>query len=146
MIEYVSLSIWSSWRKTVPYEISFSGPDEIIQIRVWGLVTKDEYDAVLKRVRLLRVQQSCKRFLANASEIRTRGIISTTAAFNFGVNLARGAADGDIRVALVLPTDLPSIIDVQFVAGVAARHGLLIDAFPTPEDARAWLIRDPKDG
>ena len=124
----------------MPYEVSYDEKDEIILLRASGKVTQQEhYDAHHKAFRLSGENKS-SMMLVNLQDIDTSKT-STQDCFDFGQFLAEADIDPSTHIAVLMPKDLDSGNDVQFVTTVATNRGRNIRRFETSEEAKKWLLK-----
>jgi hypothetical protein len=123
----------------MPYEVSFDKHDKIVFLRASGLVTHEEHEAARRQAAQLCRENKCLRILADLQELDTEKS-STLNCFDYGEALAQENIPHLTRIAIVLPTDLDSSMDIQFVSTVSANRGRPTLQFKTIEEAKQWLL------
>jgi hypothetical protein len=122
----------------MPYEVSFDEQDKIVLLRASGLVTHEEHTAARRQAAQLCRERKCSRVLSDLRELDTEKS-STLNCFDYGESLAQEVPPS-IRIAIVLPTDLDSSEDIEFVSNVAANRGRPTLLVRTIEEAKQWLL------
>jgi hypothetical protein len=122
----------------MPYEVSYDKEDNIVLLRAFGMVTHEEHEAARRQAAQLCRENECTRILANLLELDTKKS-STQNCLDYGEALAKENISFSTCIAVVLPTDLDSNKDIQFVTTVAANRGRPTFQFKTVEEAKEWL-------
>jgi hypothetical protein len=123
----------------MPYEVSFDEQDEIVLLRASGLVTHEEHTAARRQAAQLCRENKSSKILADLRKLDTEKS-STLNCFDYGESLAQENISLSTLIAIVLPTDLGSSEDIEFVATVAANRGRAPLLFKTIEEAKQWLL------
>jgi hypothetical protein len=124
----------------MPYEVSYDKEDNIVLLRAFGTVTHEEHEAARRQAVQLCSENGCTRILADLLELDTKKS-STQNCFDYGEALAQENISYSTCIAIVLPTDINSIEDIQFATTVAANRGRPTFRFKTVEEAKQWLRR-----
>jgi len=124
----------------MPYEVFYDEKDKIVMLRASGKVLQQEHDDAHRQAFQLAGEKKSLMIFVDLQDIDTSKT-STQECFNFGQFLAEKNIDRATRIAVVMPKDLDSGEDVNFVTSVATNRGRNIRQFATPEEAKNWLLK-----
>lgn len=124
----------------MPHEVSYDEKDEIVLMRAFGKVSPEEHIVARKEAARLCREKKCLKVLGDMRDLDTEKS-STQDCFDFGESIALEDIDPETRLAVVVPKDLNSGQDVQFVSTVAANRGRFLWQFKTIEEAKEWLLK-----
>ena len=123
----------------MPYVVETDRDNQTIIARVSGRATHDEHRAAREKAAQSCFDNGFKRLLVDLRNVDTTGVSTPESTFEFGELLAGDARLKNIRIAHLMPKQLLSRIDVDFVASIAEIRGKTTGRFATPEDAMQWL-------
>ncbi len=125
----------------MPFDVSFDAEMRIVTVRVYGSATREDHYAALRQSQQLCAQHGCRGVLVDLRELDASGV-TTLGCFSFGESMATSKESRGIRFANVLPEEVQSARNINFVSTVASNRGALTQEFTTIEDAKTWLLQD----
>jgi hypothetical protein len=124
----------------MPHEVSYDENDKIVLMRAFGKVSPEEHIVARQQAAQLCREKKCLKVLGDLRDLDTEKS-STQDCFEFGESIVLEDIDPDTRLAIVVPRDLDSSQDVQFVSTVASNRGRFLWQFKTVEEAKKWLLK-----
>ncbi|MCP4581581.1 MAG: hypothetical protein GY839_08160 [candidate division Zixibacteria bacterium] len=124
----------------MPFKVAVDEENEIVQIRIWGLATRNDHLAARSEAAKLCDQRRFRKLLIDLEYLKIRKGISMMGCYRFGESLTQGILPIDIRIAHVMPGDPDARRAALFTTTVAKNRSGAIREFDTSTQAREWLL------
>ncbi len=121
----------------MPEEVTIREELQVIQVKSWGDITKEDFKNTLDAILRIREDQGLTKVFVDAT--RVTSYPSTISIFEFGSEAAdplRG-----IRLAIASPPGQRD--EPVFFETVTCNRGARVRAFDSPDAALAWLSKEP---
>ncbi len=125
----------------MPCEIKVYDKEGIVQMRLEGIVGKEEVRQARTNAGQALRQGGYRRLLVDLSDFVVAGS-STLGSFDFATGFQESGIPASARIAHVLPKDPNERSNVQFITTVAFNRGFQVREFETLEEARKWVLED----
>ena len=111
---------------TVNYELG------IIEVSSYDDVTYEDTMASVATLKRLKAETGIKQVLSDAR--KQKSVPDTADVFEFASSLPR-----DMKIAIIVSADQPTVEDVSFVDAVASNRGAVIKLVTSRQQALDWL-------
>jgi hypothetical protein len=119
------------------HRVFFEEKEATVQVELSGDAGHEDHCTARDEALRMCADKNTTRLLVDLRDLNTVRS-NVTQCFAFGESLASGAQG--IRLALVLPANADSKMDVEYTTSVATNQGATTRNFETVEAASKWLL------
>lgn len=121
----------------MPEEVTVRKDLQIIQVKSYGDITKEDFETTLDAILRIRQDKGLTKVLVDATKVTAYP--SMASIFDFGSKAAESLKG--IRLAIATPPGMRD--DPGFFENVTRNRGARVSAFASPDAALAWLTKEP---